>query len=89
VRAAPETSPAGTATEMLAKAAAEPIQEALAEPVGEALPEEGLSAEVLAFSSAAAATGPNKGLKARRKPPNERPKHGKAAPSLPLNPPAE
>jgi len=89
VRAAPETSPAGTAAEMLAKAAAEPIQEALAEPVGEALPEEGLSAEVLAFSSAAAATGPNKGLKARRKPPNERPKHGKAAPSLPLNPPAE
>jgi hypothetical protein len=71
---------------MLAKAAAEPIQEALAEPVGEALPEEGLSAEVLAFSSAAAATGPNKGLKARRKPPNA---NGEAAPSLPLNPPAE
>ena len=67
-RAAPEAAPAAAAAEMPAKAVAEPAQEALAEPVGETPQEEGHSAEVLAFSSAAAATGPNKGRKARRKP---------------------
>ena len=66
-RAAPEAAPAAAAAEMPAKAVAEPAQEALAEPVGEKPQEEGHSAEVLAFSSAAAATGPNKGRKARRK----------------------
>jgi hypothetical protein len=75
---------------MPAKEVAEPTQEALAEPVGEAPPEEGLSAEVLAFSSAAAALDPNKGPKARRKPPYpNRPQHGKASLQLPLNPAAE
>jgi Mrp family chromosome partitioning ATPase len=87
-RGTPETAPAAAAAEMPAKAVAEPTQEALAEPVGEKPPEEGLSAEVLAFISAAAATGPNKGPhNARRKAP--RLEHGKAAPQLPLNPAAE
>ena len=65
---------------MPAKAVAEPAQEALAEPVGETPQEEGHSAEVLAFSSAAAAAiDANEGRKARRKPPKPKP----------LNPAAE
>ena len=75
---------------MPAKAVAEPTQEALAEPVGETPPEEGHSAEVLAFSSAAAATGPNKGpTRPGESLLSERLEHGKAAPQLPLNPAAE
>jgi hypothetical protein len=68
-RVAPEAAPAAAAAEMPAKAVAEPAQEGLAARVGETPQEEWHSVEVLAFLAAAAATGPNKGRKARRNTP--------------------
>jgi len=79
---APETTPAAKAAEMPAKAAGEPADaKALAKVVAETPQEEGHSAEVLAFSSAAVAASSGRGRtpKARRKLPKLKP----------LNPAAE
>src|SRR5262249_8633243 len=81
-RTAPETTPAAKAAEMPAKAAGEPADaKALAKVVAETPQEEGHSAEVLAFSSAAVAASSGRGRtpKARRKLPKLKP----------LNPAAE
>ena len=77
---APEAAPAAAGADLPAKAAGEEAPaEAVATLVDEAPQQEGHSAEVLAFSSAAAATtGPNRGRKGR-KPPKRKP----------LNPAAE
>ena len=80
--AAPETTRAAEAAEMPAKAAGEPAHaEALANVVAETPQEEGHSAEVLAFSSAAvaASSGQGRAPKGRRKLPKLKP----------LNPAAE
>jgi H+/gluconate symporter-like permease len=77
---APEAAPAAAGADLPAKAAGEEAPaEAVATLLDEAPQQEGHSAEVLAFSSAAAATtGPNRGRKGR-KPPKRKP----------LNPAAE
>jgi predicted RND superfamily exporter protein len=74
--AVPETAPAAARAEMPAKAAREEANaEAAAKVVEETLQQEGHSAEVLAFSSAAvaASTGQDKGRKVGRKPPRKKP----------------
>jgi len=72
----PEPVPAAAGADVPAKAADREVEAGeLATLVREGGPEEGHSAEVLAFSSAAAATspGPEKPRKGRRKPPKPKP----------------
>ena len=71
----PETAPAAAGAEMPAKAAAQETHaEAVAKVVEETPQQEGHSAEVLAFSSAAvaASTGQDKGRKGGRRPPRKK-----------------
>jgi hypothetical protein len=72
----PATAPAAAGAEMPAKAAAQETHtEAVAKVVEETPQQEGHSAEVLAFSSAAvaASTGQYKGRKGGRRPPRKKP----------------